>query len=72
MMTDRQANILGVAAILVMLALLLLVAFQMVPASWELPLFMLAALLFAGRLVLRVALARRKRAERETHDPPAG
>lgn len=74
MVTERLANQLGLAAILVMLALLLLVGFQAVPRSWEIPLFILAIALFAGRMVLRVLMAKRRAGEQlpRTQDPASG
>ena len=61
LLTEQAANRFGLAAVLVMAALLVLVYFRIVPPSWNLPLFIVAVALFAIRLLLRVMIARRNR-----------
>jgi hypothetical protein len=67
MITDRLADQLGIGAIVVMLGLLLLVGFHIVPPAWDVPLFILAVLLFAARLAMRFMLQKRKE---ESGSPP--
>ena len=72
MLTERRANQLGIGATLVMFGLLLLVGFRVVPPTWELPLFILAVALFAGRLIMRVVLRRRKAVAEPPMEAPPG
>lgn len=61
MITQRFVNLYGTIGIIVMIALLALLYFKMVPTSLEIPFFIVAVLLFIGRVVLRVALARQEK-----------
>lgn len=63
MVTQRLANQFGLAAVLVMFALLILVGFQVLPAEWDIPLFILAVALFLVRIILRIVAARAQRGE---------
>ena len=70
MITEQTATRFGIAAIVLMVALLVLVGFHVVPPSWELPLFIAAVALFAARLVVRTMLARRRRQAIPPSEPP--
>lgn len=61
MLTERTATHLGVAALALMIAFLVLVGFHLVPSSWDIPLFVAALLVFTARFILRTILARRNR-----------
>jgi hypothetical protein len=63
--THRGVNIYGFIAIVVMLAMVAMVFFQMVPRIWHWRLFAIALTLFSIRIALRLALARQKRLDDE-------
>jgi FtsH-binding integral membrane protein len=62
-LTRRFLNVYGVVGIAFMAVLLVLVWFKLVPTSYHIPLFILAFVIWASRLVLRVIVARRERKE---------
>jgi len=66
--TNRGVNIYGMVAILVMLAMVAIVFFQLVPRSWHWPLFSVALTLFAIRIALRLILSRQKRLDDEAKE----
>jgi hypothetical protein len=70
MISAKTVNIYGFVSIAVMAVLLALIVFEQVSRSMYLPFFIIAAVLFAIRIVLRVLLARQKRKERAAHPPP--
>jgi len=61
MLNPRIVTIYGYASIFSMLVLLVLVWFKLVPESMYLPVFLIAAALFAIRIVLRIMLLRQER-----------
>ncbi len=65
MISHKAVNTYGYISIGVMLILLALVWFEVVPKSLYIPLFLVAAALFVGRLVLRVLLVRQLRRKNE-------
>ena len=65
MISHKAVNTYGYISIGVMLVLLALVWFEVVPKSLYIPLFLVAAALFVGRLVLRVLLVRQLRRKNE-------
>ncbi|MCZ6775641.1 MAG: hypothetical protein O7D34_04185 [Ignavibacteria bacterium] len=65
LITHKAVNTYGYISISVMLVLLVLVWFEVVPKSLYIPLFLVAAALFGGRLVLRVLLVRQLRRKNE-------
>ena len=77
MITQRFVALYGTIGIVVMIALLALLYFKLVPTSLEIPFFIIAILLFVGRVILRIALARQEKraksagAGEPTSDPPA-
>ena len=70
MLTERLATYFGIAAVALMVVLLMLVWFRLVPASWEIPLFVAASALFAARLVVRMMIARRDHPPTPPAPPP--
>lgn len=74
--TARTINNLGYISITVMMAMLLLLWFRIVPESFTIPFFVVAAGLFLTRIILRIKLARLERRERaispEQQKPSAG
>jgi hypothetical protein len=71
MITSRSVNIYGWVSIGVMATLLVLVWLKILPPSLHLPAFIVAVLLFLGRLGLRVILARQHRVS-DSEEPPVG
>ena len=73
MLNRRFVNVYGVIGLIVMAVLLVLVWFRLVPTEFYLPLFLVAFVIWAARLIMRVILARRERRESEagggTQDP---
>ncbi len=65
MLTRRFVTIYGVVGLIVMAVLLVLVWLRAVPTEYYLPLFLVAFVIWAGRLVMRVMLTRRERREAE-------
>jgi hypothetical protein len=63
--TTRGVNAYGFVAIAVMLAMIVMVFFNMVPRAWQWRLFAFALTLFAIRIGLRLMLARQKRLDDE-------
>jgi len=61
MLTRKFVNIYGVVGISVMAVLLLAIYLKLVPQSMYLPLFVLSAAIFLGRVVLRMLLVRKER-----------
>jgi hypothetical protein len=73
MLTERTSTQFGIAAVVLMGILLVVVGFRLVPASWDIPLFVAAMVLFSLRLILRTIIARRNRqqsAPTGPADPP--
>ena len=66
MINARFVAIYGLVGLLLMLILLGLIFFKQVPQSYYLPFSIVAFLLFAGRIVLRVLLARQQRQAKES------
>ncbi len=67
MLNARAVNIYGFVAIGAMTLMLVLVVAKLVPPGMSMVLFYAAAVLFAVRIVLRIALARQqKRVEEES------
>jgi hypothetical protein len=65
LLSHKAVNTYGYISIGVMLIMLALVWFEIVPKSLYIPLFLVAAALFVGRLVLRVLLVRQLRRKNE-------
>jgi len=61
MINPRFVSIYGFVGLLVMLVLLGLVFFRQVPDTYYLPFCIIAVVLFAGRMILRVLVARQER-----------
>jgi Flp pilus assembly protein TadB len=61
MITTRTVNTYGYFSIAIMLIFLALIYFQIVDRSLYIPLFVVAALLFAGRITLRIIVMRNER-----------
>jgi hypothetical protein len=70
MISARTVNIYGFVSIAVMAVLLALIVFEQVSRSMYVPFFIVAAVLFAIRIVLRVLLARQQRKARAVQSPP--
>ncbi len=70
MISAKTVSIAGVISILIMAVLLALIVFEQVPRSLYVPFFIIAAVLFVIRIVLRILLARQQRKERAA-TPPA-
>ena len=69
-MTERVVNISGIISILLMAAMLGLLYFRVVPKSYGLPFFVIAALLLLVRVGLRMWITVHKRkADGETPGP---
>ena len=65
-------TIYGFVSITIMLILLILIWFRLVPETYYWPFFIIAALLFLTRVVLRFKAARdEKRISISDNDPPA-
>jgi TRAP-type C4-dicarboxylate transport system permease small subunit len=70
--TQKAAEAYGVVSVVVMAGMLALMGFKAVPRSWFIPMFIAAALLYAGRFILRMIHIRQKRAAgEETPNAPA-
>ncbi len=63
MLNRTFVTIYGIIGLVVIAVLLVLVWFRLVPTSYYLPLFLVALVIWAGRLVMRVILSRRERRE---------
>lgn len=63
MITPRWVNIYGYVFLAIVLVLLVLVWFQLVPASMYVPLFLVALVLYMIRITLRLLLERQRRLE---------
>jgi len=71
-MTSKGVTIYGFVSITVMLILLILIWLRLVPESWYWPFFVIAALMFLSRIILRFKAARdEKRPSIPDGDPPA-
>ncbi len=66
MLNRRFVTIYGIVGLVVMAVLLVLVWFKLVPTEYYLPIFLLAFVIWATRLVMRVIVARRERRESES------
>ena len=65
MLSRRFVTIYGVVGLVVMAVLLVLVWLRLVPTEYYLPLFVVAFIIWATRLVMRVMLAKKERRESE-------
>ena len=63
MLNRKFVTVFGVVGLVVMAVLLVLVWFKLVPTEYYLPLFFVAFVIWAGRLIMRVMLARKERRE---------
>jgi hypothetical protein len=73
MLTPKFVAVYGTIGLAVMVVLLALIFFKLVPAFLYLPFFVVAILLFVGRIVMRIILVRQeKRAKSEANvtSPP--
>jgi len=63
MLTRRFVTAFGIVGLVVMAVLLVVMWFRWVPTRFYIPLFFLAFVIWASRLVMRVLLARKERRE---------
>ena len=61
MLTPRFVAVYGTIGLAVMVVLLALIFFKMVPAFLNLPFFVVAIVLFVGRIVMRIILVRQEK-----------
>ena len=66
MLTRKFLNIYGIISIVVLAILLLLIWLKLVPASYNIPLFAIALVLWASRMVMRMLLVRKEKREAPT------
>ena len=66
MLTRKFLNVYGIVGIVLMAILLLLIWLKIVPESYNIPLFSVALVLWASRMVLRMLLVRKERREAST------
>jgi len=70
--TTKAVTIYGFISITVMLILLILIWFRLVPETYYWPFFIIAALLFVTRIVLRFMAGKsERRSSIPDNDPPA-
>ena len=73
MLSPKLVSLYGFASIIIMAVLLGLIFFEVVPRSFSLAFFIVALVLFIGRIVLRFLLSRQERrmrsAEAEEEEP---
>ena len=67
-LTSKTINNFGYVSITIMMALLLLLWFRIVPDSFTIPFFVIAAALFIVRLVLRIRLIKLERKALQTNN----
>ena len=72
MIERRSVNIYGYISLVVILALLALVWFQLVPKSMYMPLFGVAVVLYLIRITLRLLLERQRRIQEREKAANAG
>ncbi|MFN0157903.1 MAG: hypothetical protein ACKVRP_07510 [Bacteroidota bacterium] len=70
MITRKTVNIYGIVGLVLMSALLSLVWLEVVPRTMYLPLFLMAAAIFIGRVVLRIVVARHEQKDPPSHSSP--
>jgi len=72
LITSRAVTIYGFVSITVMLILLVLIWFRLVPETYYWPFFIIAALLFVTRIVLRLMAEKsERRSSFPDNEPPA-
>lgn len=73
MISEKTVNVYGIVSVILMAGMLALMAFKMVSREWFIPMFVAAAILYAGRFILRMVLVRQKHAAESDEfpkDPP--
>ena len=63
MLTRKFVTVYGFVGIGVMAVLLMLLWFKLVPESWFIPLFAVALVIWASRVIMRMMLAKKERSE---------
>ncbi len=69
MINERFLTLYGVVSIALMVLLLLLVWLRVIPSEYNIAAFMVVLLLFIGRIVLRIVVARRNATDDDTDRP---
>jgi hypothetical protein len=69
MLSPKVVSIYGYISIIIMAVLLGLIFFEKVPRSFYTAFFIVALVLFLGRIVLRILLARQERRSTSTQPP---
>jgi len=72
MLSPKAVSVYGIVSIVIMAVLLGLIFFEKVPKSFNLPFFIVALVLFVGRIVLRFLLARQERRMKSSEDAEEG